>query len=46
MLENLVKCGFCFLKQAGENRAIYENKFTGLWLMVNMENNTYKVMEA
>lgn len=46
MLENLTRSGFCFLRQEDENRAIYENKFTGLWLVVDLENDTYKVMEA
>ena len=46
MLERLVKSGFGYLKSAGENAAIYENKFTGLWLMVNFAENSYSVMEV
>lgn len=45
MLDNLRNGGFCFLRQHGENGAIYENKFTGLWLLVDFNTNTYKVME-
>ena len=45
MLERLTSCGFCFLKSAGENGAIYENKFTGLWILYNFKTDTYKVME-
>lgn len=46
MLENLTRSGYGFLKSAGENAAIYENKFTGLWILVDYLTNTYKVMEA
>lgn len=45
MLENLTRSGFCFLKSAGENGAIYENKFTGLWILYNFKTDTYKVVE-
>ena len=44
-LENLVSSGFCFLRECGENAAIYENKFTGLWLEFHFDNNTYRIME-
>jgi len=46
MLERLVKSGFGFLKSAGDDMAIYENKFTGLWLLVNFSENSYQVMES
>jgi len=46
MLDNLRNGGFFFLKSCGENAAIYENKFTGLWLLVDFLTNTYKVMEG
>jgi len=45
MLENLIRGGFGYLKAAGENLAIYENKFTGLWLLVDFGKNTYTVLE-
>lgn len=44
-LENLVSSGFCFLRECGENTAIYENKFTGLLLEFHFDNNTYRIME-
>lgn len=44
-LENLIAGGFCFLKSCGENTAIFENKFTGLWIVYNYETNLYRVME-
>ena len=46
MLENLIKSGFAYLKSAGESGAIYENKFTGLWVLYNFRTDTYKVMEG
>ena len=45
-LENLIASGFCFLKSTGEHSAIYENKFTGLWLALDFTTHTYKVMEV
>jgi hypothetical protein len=46
MLERLTSCGFCFLKSAGEKGAIYENKFTGLWILYNFKTDTYTVLEG
>lgn len=45
-LDSLLNGGFCFLKSAGEKGAIYENKFTGLWILYNFKDDTYQVMEA
>jgi len=44
-LETLTACGYCFLKELGNNDAIYENKFTGLRILYNYDNYTFKVME-
>lgn len=46
MLEKLINSGFCFLKSAGEKGAIYESKFTGLWILYNFKTDTYQVVEA
>jgi len=44
-LETLTACGYCFLKEVGENEIIMENKFTGLLIKYNYDNFTFKVME-
>ena len=44
-LENLISGGFCFLKSCSDNTAIYENKYTGLWIIYNHETSLYRVME-
>ncbi len=44
-LETLTACGYCFLKEVGENEVILENKFTGLRIMYNYDNYKFYVME-
>ena len=44
-LENLVSSGFCFLRECGENAAIFENKFTGLWLEFHFDNTDEEIAE-
>lgn len=45
-LETLTACGYCFLKQTGENEAIFENKFTGLRIVYNYDSYKFIVMEG
>lgn len=45
-LENLIRSGYGFLKPAGENAAIYENKFTGLWVLYDYQTENFRVLEG
>lgn len=45
-LDKLLNGGFRYLKSAGEKGAIYENIFTGLWILYNFRSDTYQVMEV
>lgn len=44
-MEILRASGFCFFKQIDEDRQLLENKFTGLLVIYNSKNDTYKVVE-
>lgn len=43
-MEKLLNNGFCFLKEITEDTAIYENKWSGLWVQVNTKTGNYIVM--
>lgn len=44
MLNKIISSGFSFLKNLNDTETIYENKFTGLWLVYNSKLDTYKVV--
>lgn len=46
MLSAILSSGFSFLKNVSETETIYENKFTGLWLVYNSKLDSYKVINT
>lgn len=46
MLEAILASGYAFLKKLSDTETIYENKFTGLWLVFNASRNSYYIMEG
>lgn len=40
----LIKSGFCFFADLGNDKMIFENKFTGLRVMWDDTNKTYSVI--
>ena len=44
MLNVILASGFSFLKKLNDAETIYENKFTGLWLVFNASHNSYRVI--
>lgn len=45
-LDSILSSGYAFLKKLNDTETIYENKFTGLWLVYDMSHNSYRVMEG
>lgn len=45
-LESILASGYAFLKKLNSTETIYENKFTGLWLVFDASHNTYRVVEG
>lgn len=45
-LENILASGYAFLKNLNDTETVYENKYTGLWLVFDASHNSYKVMEG
>lgn len=45
-LDDILNSGYAFLKNLSDTETIYENKFTGLWLVYNTSHNSYRVMEG
>ena len=45
-LESILSSGYAFLKKLSDTETIYENKFTGLWLVYDTSHNSYRVMEG
>ena len=45
-LENILASGYAFLKNLSDTETVYENKYTGLWLVFDASHNSYKVMEG
>lgn len=46
MLKTIIASGFSFLKNLNDAETIYENKFTGLWLIYNSKFDSYKVVNS
>ena len=46
MLNVILSSGFSFLKNLNDTETVYENKFTGLWLVYNSKLDTYKVVNS
>lgn len=44
MLDTILASGYAFLKNLSDTETIYENKFTGLWLVFDASHNSYKVL--
>lgn len=44
MLNVILSSGFSFLKKLNDTETIYENKFTGLWLVYDASHNSYRVI--
>ena len=42
----LVSSGFGFYRAEGEQRAIYENRFTGLMIAVDLDTGNYSPIAA
>ena len=45
MLETILSSGYAFLKKLSDTETIYENKYTGLWLVFDTSHNSYRVVE-
>ena len=45
MLPAILASGFAFLKKLNDTETIYENKFTGLWLVYDASHNSYRVID-
>ena len=46
MLRAIISSGFAFLKNLNDTETIYENKFTGLWIVYNSKFDSYKVINS
>lgn len=46
MLNTILASGFAFLKKLNDTETVYENKFTGLWLVYDASHNSYKVVDC
>lgn len=44
-LDDLLNSGYAFLKTLSDTKTIYENKYTGLWLVFDTSHNSYRVVE-
>lgn len=46
MLDTILSSGYAFLKKLSDTETIYENKYTGLWIVFNASRNSYYVVEG
>ena len=46
MLDTILSRGYAFLKKLSDTETIYENKYTGLWLVFDTSHNSYRVVEG
>lgn len=46
MLDAILASGYAFLKKLSDTETIYENKYTGLWIVFDTSHNSYRVVEG